>query len=51
MDTVVVAGESGSSEAWFTVEGISDWNINVDMFHKVNTKQELHTVDSKIACV
>lgn len=39
------SGSSGSSQAWFVVEGVSDGNINVDMFHKVNTKQELHTVD------
>lgn len=47
-DTVVVAGESGSGgsrESWFTVEVTRDWNINVGMFRKVNTKQELHTVD------
>lgn len=47
-DAAVVVGKSGSGgniEAWFTVEGMSDWNINVDIFHKVDTKQELHTVD------
>lgn len=47
-DTAVVVGKAGSGgsiEAWFTVEGMSDWNINVDIFLKVDTKQELHTVD------
>lgn len=44
----VVLGKSGSGgniEAWLTVEGMSDWNINVDMLHKVEAKQELDTVD------
>lgn len=39
-NTAVVLGKSrsgGSIEAWFTVEGMSDWNINVDVFHNVDT--------------
>lgn len=47
-DAAVLLGKSGSGgniEAWFTAEGMSDWNINVDIFHKADTKQGLDTVD------
>lgn len=47
-DAAAVLGKSGSGdniEAWCTVEGMSDWYIDVAMSHKVDTKQELAAVD------